>query len=457
MIRLPRRRLVQLAWLSSWVLFAWLLVAMSAPGRVPSDPTTAVVPPSIAGPPAPTAPAEPLLRSLETTVGRRGTLAASLDRLDVPVEHRQRLVELASESLELKRLDPRTGLLARIDGEGRWHSLSIRDEPERFLRIEIGGAAGAPAYEARRVELPVTTDVRTLSGVIDRSVAQAVAGSPHAVPLVAAFADIFQWDVDLLVEPRKGDRVKIVYELRTLGDPPDDLPEFAGTPREPGEVLAVSRILAASYLGEVAQTHAFWVEGPDGAGDYYDVDGRPLRKTFLKSPLNYRRISSGFSRARRHPVTRKIVPHHGIDYAAAPGTPVVAAADGRVVSAGWDGALGKAVRIRHGSEYLTVYGHLRAFARGVRRGAEIRQNEVVGYVGSTGRATGPHLHYTMIHRGRPVDPRRIDNPAGEPLDASRFVELELAVRRFANGIDLDAASLASAARLRTDGASGFVR
>jgi murein DD-endopeptidase MepM/ murein hydrolase activator NlpD len=263
--------------------------------------------------------------------------------------------------------------------------------------------------------------------------------------LVAAYADIFQWDVDLLVEPRTGDLVRIVYEVNEVGEIPEDLPPFEGAPRESGALLGVGRILAASYDGRIARAHAFWVGDEKGDGDYFDLDGRPLRKTFLKSPLNYRRITSGFSRARRHPVTRRVVPHHGIDYAAAPGTPVVAAADGRIASAGWDGPLGKAVRIRHGSEYVTVYGHLRAIAKGIRRGVEVRQNQVIGYVGATGRATGPHLHYTMIHRGRPVDPRRIDNPSGEPLQPHRRAELDRVVKRFGDRIDLDAADLARAA------------
>jgi murein DD-endopeptidase MepM/ murein hydrolase activator NlpD len=167
-----------------------------------------------------------------------------------------------------------------------------------------------------------------------------------------------------------------------------------------------------------------------------------MRKTFLKSPLNYRRISSGFSRARRHPITRRVVPHHGVDFAAARGTPVVAAADGRVISAGWDGPLGRAVRLRHGSEYVTVYGHLKGFANGIRGGSEVHQNQVIGYVGSTGRATGPHLHYTLIHAGRPVDPMRFRNPPVEPLAAELRPRLARAMRVWSPMLHRDGSSLA---------------
>ena len=137
-----------------------------------------------------------------------------------------------------------------------------------------------------------------------------------------------------------------------------------------------------------------------------------------------------FSKARRHPVTRKVVPHHGVDFAADAGTPVVAAADGRVVAVGWEGALGRAVRIRHNGEIVTVYGHLRGFGEGIRRGAEVRQNQVIGYVGSTGRATGPHLHYTLLQRGRPIDPMGFRSPPVEGLPESLRPQLQLVKGRW---------------------------
>jgi murein DD-endopeptidase MepM/ murein hydrolase activator NlpD len=194
--------------------------------------------------------------------------------------------------------------------------------------------------------------------------------------------------------------------------------------------LPPGRIVAAAYDGRIAHARAFWVENAEGEGSYYDGTGLPLRKTFLKSPLNYRRISSGFSHARRHPITRKVMPHHGVDFAAAPGTPVVATADGRVSSAGWAGALGRTVRLRHGSEYETVYGHLSKIARGVRAGAHVSQNQVIGYVGSSGRATGPHLHYSMLRGGLAINPLRFENPPAQPLPPELLPRLEMAKRRW---------------------------
>jgi murein DD-endopeptidase MepM/ murein hydrolase activator NlpD len=277
-------------------------------------------------------------------------------------------------------------------------------------------------------DLPVEITIRTAGGVVTASVAQALSHERHAVPLVPAFADIFQWDVDLLVDPRPGDQVRIVYEVRRLGAVDPDTPPYRDLPEAPGDEVGLGRILAASYDGRLARSEAFWVEDDAEDGDYYDADGVPLRKAFLRSPLNYRRISSGFSRGRMHPVLRRVVPHHGVDFAAASGTPVVAAADGRVTSVGWDGALGKAIRVRHGNGFETIYGHLRGYARGVRSGAKVEQNQVIGYVGSTGRATGPHLHYTMRIHGKAIDPLRFDNPPVEPLPEHLKPNLERSLR-----------------------------
>jgi murein DD-endopeptidase MepM/ murein hydrolase activator NlpD len=386
--------------------------------------------------PAPAPPVDPVLRSETTSLGRGGTMAASLDRLGVPSDLRQPLLETIGEQVDLRRLSPQTGVVARIDESGAWRALAIRAEPERLLQVDIAVDVQEPVLESRWIELPLDIEVRNVSGIVDSSVAQALASEPHGTLVTLAFADVFQWDVDLLVEPRPGDRVRIVYETKSLGRVPESLPSFGSAASRSGEFVEVGRILAASYAGRIASADAFWVEDGEGRGDYYDAEGRPMRKTFLKSPLNYRRISSRFSRARRNPVTRRVVPHHGVDYAAAAGTPVVAASDGRVVSAGWDGALGRAIKIRHGSEYVTVYGHLRAFAGGIRRGVEVRQNQVVGYVGSSGRATGPHLHYSMIHRGRAIDPMKMENPPVEPLDPALLPSLRIAVQRWRPLLDL---------------------
>ena len=346
-------------------------------------------------------------------LGRGRTLDRVLNDLDLSAQTRFRLLEALRPVLDLRRLPPETGIVVARNPEGEIERLAIRAEPDRFIRLTLAPADGDTRVE--EIPLSVRTTIETAGGRIASSVSQALSDCPRGTQLTLAYADIFQWDVDLLVDPRPGDQIGVVYEEHRLGQVPRDLPSLGGAARETGQFLRLGRIVAASYDGSTADSIAFWVEQPDGGGGYFDLEGRALQKTFLKSPLNYRRISSYFSRARRNPVTRKVVPHHGVDFAAAAGTPVVAAADGRVTKSGWDGPLGRAIRIRHGSEYETVYGHLSRVARGIAPGTMVRQNQLIGYVGSTGRATGPHLHYTMNVRGKPIDPLKFENPPVAPL------------------------------------------
>jgi murein DD-endopeptidase MepM/ murein hydrolase activator NlpD len=327
--------------------------------------------------------------------------------------------------VDARRLPPHTGLVATFRRDGSPDTVSVRSEAARYVRVTVG-----ETLRSEIVELPAIKLVDTVEGRILTSVTQALAHAQHGHALTMAFAEVFRWDVDLLTEPRRGDRVRIVYELERLGDVDGDVPSFGDAASRPGEFLRLGRVLAAAYDGALARSTAFWIDDDEVSG-YYDDRGNPLRKAFLKSPLEYRTISSHFSKGRLHPVLRKVIPHHGVDFAAPSGTPVVAAADGVVTAAGWDGPLGRAVRIRHGGDMVTVYGHLRGLASGIARGAHVRQNQVIGYVGATGRATGPHLHYTMIERGRPIDPMKFENPPAEALPASARPRLAHALRTWA--------------------------
>jgi hypothetical protein len=236
------------------------------------------------------------LEHLPAVLGRGGTLAGALERLGLPPEQRQRAILALGHELDLARLPASTGLSAGVDETGRVRSVAVRAEPGRFVRWSEPG--GEDRVEV--VELPVRTAVRHGGGRVIHSVRQALDELDWAEELTLAFADIFQWDIDLLIEPRSGDRVRVVYEVEILDEVPADLPPFRRAASVPGELLRLGRVLAASYDGQVARSVAYWVDETKGGG-YFDAAGAPLRKTFLKSPLNYRRISSGFSRARRSP------------------------------------------------------------------------------------------------------------------------------------------------------------
>jgi murein DD-endopeptidase MepM/ murein hydrolase activator NlpD len=207
--------------------------------------------------------------------------------------------------------------------------------------------------------------------------------------LALSFSDLFAWDVDFYTDLRRGDTFKVIFEKKYIQG------KFAGY----GDILAAE----LTNQGNVFQ--AFLYTPPDGQRpEYYDADGKSLRKEFYKSPIKWARITSRFSRSRLHPIHKVYRAHYGVDYAAPVGTPVQATADGLVIFAGWNGASGRMVRIRHMNAYETMYLHLRSFGPGIRIGARVRAGDVVGYVGSSGESTGPHLDYRIKLRGSYLNP-----------------------------------------------------
>jgi murein DD-endopeptidase MepM/ murein hydrolase activator NlpD len=173
----------------------------------------------------------------------------------------------------------------------------------------------------------------------------------------------------------------------------------------------------------------------DGGNVWWNEKGESMRKAFLKAPLNYSRVSSGFSYARKHPVTRKVQPHTGVDYAAPKGTPVMSIGDGTVTSVKYEGAGGNTVRIRHNSVYSTAYLHLSGYAKGLVVGKRVRQGEVIGYVGSTGRSTGPHLDFRVYKNGKPIDPLKMESPSVEPVSKEKMPEFRARMERYAFQMD----------------------
>ena len=211
---------------------------------------------------------------------------------------------------------------------------------------------------------------------------------------------VFQWQVDFSRQIRVGDTYRFAFEREV----------------RPDGSFRAGCLLAAELVNSGTPFHAVWFDpNGDGRGSYYDLEGKSVRRAFLLKPLEYRRISSRFSTARLHPILNRVRAHRGIDYAADSGTPVMATADGVVTQRGPRGELGNALEIRHPNGFVTRYGHLRGFAGGVRVGSRVHQGDIIGYVGMTGLATGPHLHYEMIRSGRQIDPLSVDLPAGDPV------------------------------------------
>jgi murein DD-endopeptidase MepM/ murein hydrolase activator NlpD len=254
-------------------------------------------------------------------------------------------------------------------------------------------------YLASHAPAPLERRVLQLGGVIETTLFAALVDLGEHPELVNELADIFVWDFDFSSQTRPGDEFRLVFEKFY------DRKGF----------VRYGAILAAQYRAESRDMTAVYFEDESGYGDYFTPAGNSVRRTFLRAPVKYSRISSRYSNSRLHPILKVRRPHHGIDYAAPSGTPIWAVADGEVIYKGRNGGFGRLVKVRHNNGYVSYYGHLSRFGGGMRVGSRVTQKQVVGYVGSSGLSTGPHLDYRLKVNGRFVDPLRVKFPKGEPI------------------------------------------
>ncbi|MBO4500084.1 MAG: peptidoglycan DD-metalloendopeptidase family protein [Bacteroidaceae bacterium] len=248
--------------------------------------------------------------------------------------------------------------------------------------------------------IPTDTVQRHISGVIESSLWNSMVDGGASYDLTILIADMYSWTIDFF-GIQKGDSFSVYYQDVMAND----------TLR-----VGTDRILASNFITGGANHYSFYYVYRDGRGEYFDEQGNSLRRAFLKAPLSYTRISSTFSNARRHPVTKIVRPHHGVDYAAPSGTPVYSVGDGVVTVKGWDSkGGGNYLKIKHNATYTTEYMHLRGFASGISQGTHVRQGQLIGYVGSTGMSTGPHLDYRVFKDGTAINPLSMDLPAVDPI------------------------------------------
>ena len=238
-----------------------------------------------------------------------------------------------------------------------------------------------------------------ISGQVNNSLFNSIAAVSDDTTLAGKFADIFAWKIDFHNEPRKGDKFRLVVEKYFSED----------------KFIKHGRILAAEYNGYCGLHQAIFFKNEIGESDYYDLNGVSVRRAFLRAPVRFTRISSGYSYHRRHPILGYVRPHLGIDYAAPTGTPIWAVADGTVITAKYMGQNGNQVIIKHMNGYKTYYNHLSRFGKGIKKGVKVRQKRVVGYVGTTGLSTGPHLDYRVKHHRKFVNPLKANFPTGQKL------------------------------------------
>jgi hypothetical protein len=350
-------------------------------------------PPVAVAPPLPPSPPPPVVG----TLGKRRTLQEVLAALGVARDRAVQIVQAMRPHIDFRRLQPQDQLELHHDASGDPVKFVYRQSPIHVVEATRAGGDWAAA----RLDVPVDQRIVVVAGTLRDNLFESVDRLGERPQLVLDFAEIFAWDFDFAADSQPGDRFWMLVEKVFTGD----------------QFVKYGRILAAEYESEGRVHTGVYFKDKNGGG-YYTPAGESLRRAFLKSPLEFTRISSTFSRGRRHPILGGVRPHLAVDYAAPHGTPVFAVADGTVESAGWSGGGGNTVVIRHRANFKTMYNHLSRFAKGIQRGTAVRQRQVIGYVGSTGLSTGPHLDYRVVKDGRFVNPLKQTFLPGLPISAS---------------------------------------
>jgi murein DD-endopeptidase MepM/ murein hydrolase activator NlpD len=408
MTRMSRRSLA-LALLAAVTLAAAGLAIFTRPAPEPVATATAPSPePAVSEPPA------PQVRTETVTLRRGDTLMSALGRVGIDRKASTGIADaLRASGADLRRMRAQDELEITWTLEGE--PIAVRWESSPWLGF--AAVATEDGWEIRRGETRPDVRVEAIGGEVRRSLFEAVEAMGESPQLVLELVEIFSSDFDFTADTRLGDRFRLLVEKRYAGE----------------QFVDYGHVLVAQYLSDGRVLTGVGFEPAGGRLAYYDLDGRSLKKSFLKSPLEFTRITSGFTYARPHPVLGGVRPHLAVDYAAPVGTPVRAVADGTVLVAGWNGGNGIQVHLRHHAGYETVYNHLSRLGPGVRAGGRVTQRQVIGYVGSTGLSTGPHLDYRVAKNGRFVNPLNEKFIPGQPLDGAehgRFLkEARALVRR----------------------------
>lgn len=351
------------------------------------------------------------------TIQKGETFFNIFKRYNLNITELFKIKEASANIHRLREVYPGQPYKIIIDDYNRINSFTYWINADSILNIyrtEYGFCAEEKAVEYEKRTLH-------LGGVIKDNLISSIGNGRENMMLAIQLADIFAWDIDFMTDLMPGDVFKMVVEGLYLD----------------GEFRKYGNIFSAEFVNNGETYRAYKFEH-DGNIDYYDDEGKSLRRAFLKAPLNFRRVSSGFSINRSHPVLKIYRPHHGIDYAAPTGTPVSTVGDGTVTFAGIKGQYGNLVIIRHPNGYKTYYGHLSRFGSGIKSGTKVKQGQVIGYVGSTGLATGPHLHYEVRVNNRPINPVTVKTMRGSAIPEKLMAEF----MDFKNQMDIRLASIA---------------
>jgi murein DD-endopeptidase MepM/ murein hydrolase activator NlpD len=365
-------------------------------------------------------------RWINYVVKKGESLGKVLAALGIDSEARSEVIKALSTTKELASIKAGQKLRAHVDSGGDLLELQVPLGPTASIHVE----ANNESYEVRRIDRPVETRLSMASAVIQSS----LFGDGHAAGLsdrqLMELAAIFNWEIDFALGLRSGDRFSVIYEAKYLE----------------GKKVDTGPIVAAEFVNKGNTYRALRFEESDGTIGYYAPDGTSKKQAFIRTPIKLARVSSGFSLSRWHPVLQETRAHRGVDYAAPSGTPVKATGAGVVEFSGRQNGYGNVVMLQHGSKYTTVYGHLSRFAEGMKAGSKVKQGQVIGYVGQTGLATGPHLHYEFRVDGKHRDPLSIKLPTATPLTGKNLIAFKRKTGPLLAQLDTLSRTMVAAAR-----------
>lgn len=358
---------------------------------------------------------------LDVKVNRGDSLAAIFSRNNLDPGELHEIMQAGQDTKQLRYLTPGQTFRIQVDEDNSVQNLVYNINPLETLNVHRDGDEFIATYNHKNVE----KRSNHATAVIHSSLFEAGRDAGLSSQLVMELAHVFGWDIDFALDIRSGDSFSVIYEEDYLN----------------GTKLNDGPILAAEFINQGRAYKAIRYTDASGRSDYYDPDGNSMRKAFLRTPVDFRRISSGFG-MRFHPILNRMRMHTGVDYAAPTGTPIKSTGDGKIIFIGRKGGYGKVIIIKHGGIYSTVYGHMSRFHRGMRIGKQVKQGQIIGYVGSTGRATGPHLHYEFRVNGVFRNPLTVKLPNANPINSAYKQDFEAHAQTLLSQLSVVNSSLA---------------
>ncbi len=346
----------------------------------------------------PVAETDPLAKSV--VVANGDTLSTVFAKVGLSPAVMHAVLASSPNAKQLSRLKIGQTLEFQLTEQGELASLRSKLNSLETLALE----QTPKGYVFKKEQVKPEVSTVYARGEIDSSLFLAAKRAGLSHNLTMDLANVFGYDIDFALDIRKGDSFEVIYEEKTVE----------------GQRVGTGNILAARFTNRGKTYSAVRYTSKDGTTSYYNADGTSMRKAFIRTPVDFARISSRFSNGRKHPILNKIRAHKGVDYAAPHGTPIKSAGDGKVLLAGRKGGYGNTVIIQHGQRYRTLYAHMQGFAKGVRNGSTVKQGQIIGYIGTTGLSTGPHLHYEFQVDGVHVDPLGLKLPMADPIAKSEM-------------------------------------